>query len=137
MLSMEVRIIYIWKYKRHSQHAWFFSLSLSVSVLRMSKKAHTFSDGTTIPAGVLLAAPTLAHHMDEAIYGEAAQTLDPFRFSDKRALNDATVSHSPSTSSSFREQFTATDLTYLPFGHGQCASWLCLHSFTHFFVLWN
>jgi cytochrome P450 len=91
--------------------------------MRKSMKAHTFSDGTYIPAGVILAAPTLAHHMDETNYGDAAQTLDPFRFSDKRALSTAAAGqeHEESTPApaSFRQQFTATDMTYLPFGHGK------------------
>lgn len=73
---------------------------------------HTFLDGTSVPAGTFVAAPTTATHMDARIHAHAG-VFDPFRFSDKR---DADAGGDAS-----REQFAATSLDYIAFGHGKHA----------------
>ncbi|CCM07264.1 uncharacterized protein FIBRA_09612 [Fibroporia radiculosa] len=56
----------------------------------MSRKAvkdYTFSDGTFIPAGTYLMAPTGAIYTDDAVYPNAVE-FNPWRFSDMRDQDD-------------------------------------------------
>lgn len=62
-------------------------------------KTHTFSDGTTIPAGTLVCAPQSATQSDADNYARADEFL-PFRFADD---NDDVTS---------KRQFTSTALDY-------------------------
>jgi cytochrome P450 len=78
----------------------------AVTVTRWSRRDHTFSDGTFIPAGTLIAAPSAPLHYDDKFY-ENSQEWDPFRF---EKLADSNIS---------RRQFTSTDTKYIPFGHGE------------------
>jgi cytochrome P450 len=79
-------------------------------------KPHTFSDGTYVPAGVVLVCPTWARQKDERAYADA-HTFAPFRFEpppDENADDDikGSIPH---------RQFTTTDPQYIPFGHGRHA----------------
>jgi hypothetical protein len=56
------------------------------------QKTHTFCDGTTVPAGAIVAVPFVETHFDEENYDRAHEFL-PFRF----------VEHGPA-----RRPFTAT-----------------------------
>jgi cytochrome P450 len=90
---------------------------MAVSMQRLSQKPHTFSDGTHIPAGVLVAASSWARHTDERAYADA-HTFAPFRFEhppNAGGGDDDTKAPGP------RRQFTTTDLQYIPFGHGRHA----------------
>lgn len=70
----------------------------------------TFSDGTFIPKGTLIVAPSLSLHLDNAHY-DNAHVFDPFRFSNLRDEEGESARH----------QFTSTGPDYLPFGHGKYA----------------
>jgi cytochrome P450 len=78
----------------------------AVTLTRWSRRDHTFSDGTFIPAGTMVAAPCVPLHHDDEFY-ENSQDLDPFRFEE------------PADSNLLRRQFTSTDAKYIPFGHGE------------------
>jgi hypothetical protein len=71
-------------------------------------KPFTFSDGTFVPQGTILVAPTLPPHRDGGAF-PAPDAFDPFRFEEPPAADSA------------RKQFTTTDLSYLAFGHGKRA----------------
>lgn len=70
----------------------------------------TFSDGTFIPKGTMISAPSNCLHLDDNIYENAA-TFDPFRFARMREAAGEGTKH----------QFVSTSLDYLPFGHGRNA----------------
>jgi cytochrome P450 len=72
----------------------------------------TFSDGTTIPAGTILSAASLAVHMDEELYENADQFV-PFRFFDLREKAVA------SGDDDRRHRLTGAGVSYLPFGGGR------------------
>jgi hypothetical protein len=78
----------------------------SESLTRMTMKPVMFSDGTVVPAGTIVVAATLPQHRDETAFPEA-DALDPFRF------------ERPPSNTAARKQFTTTDVSYLPFGHGE------------------
>ncbi|EIN06118.1 cytochrome P450 [Punctularia strigosozonata HHB-11173 SS5] len=80
-----------------------------ISLLRMTLKDYTFSDGTFIPKGTSLAAPTTATHEDSVIY-EDPLTFKPWRFSDMREGSE-----------SAKHQFVNTSPEFLTFGHGKHA----------------
>jgi cytochrome P450 len=72
--------------------------------------SYTFSDGTTVPAGTFLGAPTTATHLDHELYP------DPEVFEPKRYLQgDAKGSKTTP------QQLVATSPTWIPFGHGKSA----------------
>jgi hypothetical protein len=50
-----------------------------VSLVRMSMVPYTFSNGVTVPAGTMLAAPQVSVHADNDIYDKADE-FQPFRF---------------------------------------------------------
>jgi cytochrome P450 len=82
--------------------------------MRKALQAHTFSDGTHVPAGTMIASPTWPQHLDEDSYA-SADTLDPFRFKPTMPEDADADAKGP------RRQFTTTDLSYIPFGHGRHA----------------
>ena len=53
---------------------------LQAGLTRLALHPFTFSNGVTIPAGTLVAAPSKAIYTDEEIYSNAKQ-FDGFRFS--------------------------------------------------------
>lgn len=72
---------------------------------------HTFSDGTTVPAGTFLGAPTTATHTDPSNYPDPSD-FDPARFLE--AAEDTGEKRTP-------QQFTATNPSWIAFGHGRSA----------------
>ena len=88
-----------------------------VTIIRKAMKDITLRDGTLIPRGTFLAAPTAAIHHDERKYA-APDVFDPFRFARMRDEdNDRATSL----------QFSNTSTDWLPFGHGRHA-WCASHS---------
>ena len=63
-----------------SIHASLSLTLLQVGVARIATRPFTFSNGVTIPAGTMVAAPTSAIHVDEEIYSNPHK-FDGFRFS--------------------------------------------------------
>lgn len=86
------------------------SLLVVVSITRMALKDLTLSDGTFIPAGTVLVAPSSATHADSEYYAEP-NVFNPWRFSDKREEDGENARH----------QFVATSTEYISFGHGKHA----------------
>ncbi|KAH9915638.1 cytochrome P450 [Amylocystis lapponica] len=82
----------------------------AVLTTRRTRKDHTFSDGTHIPAGTYVSTPVLGIHRDDEIYPNADQ-FDPWRFSNMRAEDGEGTKH----------QFVSTTVDYIPFGHGRHA----------------
>ena len=79
----------------------------------MTRKAlqdYSFADGTFIPAGTTISAPSHSLHHDGQFY-ENPRQFDPFRFALMRSAKGQSSKH----------QFTSTSLEYLGFGHGQRA----------------
>lgn len=72
--------------------------------MRIAKKKHTFTDGTTIPVGTFVVAAPTTVHRDEDAYPHADEFL-PFRFSDIRGKTVEGVS----------QQLSATSLTWCEF----------------------
>ncbi|KAF7360228.1 Cytochrome P450 [Mycena venus] len=64
----------------------------AVGVMRQVIKDFTFSDGTMVPTGTLIAIPVLAEHYDEANYVHGDQ-FDPFRFSRMREQAGEGIKH--------------------------------------------
>jgi cytochrome P450 len=83
-------------------------------------KPFTFSNGVTIPKGVVVTAPVNPIQRDESIY-ENANQFDGFRFSKMREQNKESAKHHASN----------TGLEFLHFGHGPHA-W-----YPHFLKLLN
>jgi len=63
-----------------SIHATLSLTLLQVGVTRIAIRPFTFSNGVTIPAGTMVAAPSSAIHVDEEIYPNPDK-FDGFRFS--------------------------------------------------------
>lgn len=82
----------------------------AVSLQRKVLQPFTFSDGTTVPVGVHVAAAAECVHLDEENYADA-DTFNGFRFAEMREEDGEGTKHSLVT--------TATN--YLPFGHGRHA----------------
>ena len=59
---------------------------LQVVLYRLALRPFTFSNGVTVPAGTLLAAPSGAIQMDETIYSNP-ENFDGFRFSNARDMD--------------------------------------------------
>ena len=72
---------------------------------RKAVKAFTFSDGTRIPSGTLLACATTSIHTDEGYYVNSTK-FDPFRFSTMREGDGEGIKH----------QLVVTSPDYLGFG---------------------
>ena len=70
----------------------------------------TLRDGTLIPRGTFLAAPTAAIHHDERKYA-APDVFDPFRFARMREAEGEDLKH----------QFVNPSLDYIAFGLGKHA----------------
>ena len=73
-------------------------------------KDFTFSDGTFIPKGTMIAVATRSLHHDERFY-ENADAFEPFRFAEMREDDSEGVKY----------QFVSTAIDYLPFGLGKQA----------------
>ncbi|KIM88557.1 hypothetical protein PILCRDRAFT_769584 [Piloderma croceum F 1598] len=82
----------------------------AISMVRLTLKDFTFSDGTVIPKGTFVGAAQCPIHHDEENYVNAG-VFDGFRFVNKRMSEGENAKH----------QLVATDPVYLPFGHGRHA----------------
>lgn len=74
-----------------------------------------FSDGTCVPAGMIVATATHATHYDEEFLDDAA-VFNPWRYVDMRGESKDT-----STSATTKWQFANPSNTYLAFGLGKHA----------------
>ena len=91
-----------------------------VKVSRLALRPFTFSNGVTVPAGTLIAAPSDSIHNDGDIYPNPEE-FDGFRFAKLRERNGVAVAG---------YQATSTSVEYLPFSYGRHAWCLffCLDS---------
>ena len=86
-----------------------------------------FTDGTFIPKGTSVVAPSRCIHLDNENY-DNAHVFDPFRFSDMRDDEGEGTKH----------HLVSTSTEYLAFGHGKHAwyetsnSPLCMCLLTNF-----
>jgi cytochrome P450 len=71
----------------------------------MALQDYTFSDGTFIPKGTILAVPSMPHQMDADTYANP-DNFEPFRFENTKE-GDVT-----------RKHFTTADPSYMGFGLG-------------------
>lgn len=96
------------------------SIHVTVTMPRKALVPFTFSDGTTIPVGTIVAAASLATHVDEDVYERGSQ-FDAFRFSDIRERSVATgeVDASVQGDKASRACMTSVGLSYLSFGGGR------------------
>lgn len=86
--------------------------NLAVAITRIAMAPHTFSDGTTVPAGTFLGAPTTATHADPAHY-PAPDVFDPARFLPPSDAENARA-RAP-------QHLAATSPSWIAFGHGKSA----------------
>jgi hypothetical protein len=89
-----------------------------VTVNRIAMRPFTFSNGFTVPAGTLIAAPSGVIHKDGEIYPNPDE-FDGFRFVKLRELNEDAVA---------RYQAFSTSTDHLTFGYGR-------HTWCAFFCL--
>ncbi|KAI0731494.1 cytochrome P450 [Fomitopsis betulina] len=80
------------------------------SMTRKALQDYTFADGTFIPAGTTISAPSHSVHHDGQFYDNPRQ-FDPFRFSRMRDDDGEGTRH----------QMVSTSTDYIPFGHGRHA----------------
>ncbi|KAI0001032.1 cytochrome P450 [Russula vinacea] len=83
-----------------------------IALGRLAMRPFTFSNGITVPAGTVVAAPLSAIHTDGEIYSNPDE-FDGFRF--------AKVREHDGDSMASRHQTGTTSITHLPFGHGRLA----------------
>ena len=81
----------------------------SVGLTRLALHPFTFSNGVTIPAGTVIAAPVTAIHTDGEIYPNPKE-FDGFRFANLRERDGVSG-----------QQVTSTSAEYLTFGYGRHA----------------
>lgn len=77
---------------------------------RYSLKPFTFSNGQTVPAGVILSCPVVSMQHDESYYSNP-DDFHPWRFSDMRQKEGE----------GHKNQFASTNPEFLAFGHGKNA----------------
>ncbi|KAJ7578344.1 cytochrome P450 [Mycena floridula] len=82
----------------------------AAGMARAVLKNFTFSDGTTVPAGNILAVASQDIHLDEAIYPKA-HDFQGFRYSDKRTMEGEGHKH----------HFVTIASDYMVFGYGRHA----------------
>ncbi|KAF8549327.1 cytochrome P450 [Imleria badia] len=84
-----------------------------IGIMTLARKAvndFTFSDGTFIPKGTSIAAPSRSVHYDGHFY-KNPEVFEPFRFAHMGEESENGPKH----------QFASTTTEYLPFGHGRHA----------------
>jgi len=84
----------------------------NVVLVRLALRPFTFSNGITVPAGTVVAAPLSAVHTDEEIY-PSPDEFDGFRFAKLRARGEDSMSS--------KHQAGTTSTAHIPFGHGRLA----------------
>jgi cytochrome P450 len=89
---------------------------------RKAMKDFTFSDGTVLPQGTIVAVAFQATRLDNGVY-DNADKFDPFRFANMREEDGDDAKHS----------FVSTNPDYLAFGHGRHAWYECLSISTSYF----
>ncbi|KAJ7589645.1 cytochrome P450 [Mycena floridula] len=82
----------------------------AISMGREVLKDFTFSDGTMVPAGNLVAVASFSIHTDESLYPNALQ-FQGFRYSDMRNIQGEGLKH----------HFVTTGPEFMLFGHGKHA----------------
>ena len=94
-----------------------------VTVNRIALHPFTFSNGVTVPAGTLIAAPSGAIHKDGEIYSNPEE-FDGFRFVKLRELNE---------DAGARHQAFSTSTDHLTFGYGRHTwyAFCCVFVLTH------
>ncbi|KAF8504637.1 cytochrome P450 [Russula emetica] len=85
---------------------------LLVVLVRLALRPFTFSNGITVPAGTVVAAPLSAIHTDGDIYPSPSE-FDGFRFAKLRERDGGGMTS--------RHQMGTTSTTHAPFGHGRHA----------------
>ncbi len=85
---------------------------LLVVLIRLALRPFTFSDGITVPAGTVVAAPLSAIHTDGEIYPSPGE-FDGFRFAKLREQDGGGMAS--------RHQMGTTCTTHVTFGHGRQA----------------
>ncbi|KIJ13827.1 hypothetical protein PAXINDRAFT_13375 [Paxillus involutus ATCC 200175] len=80
-----------------------------VSMTRKAMKDFTFSDGTVLPKGTMVAIASQAPRLDNGVY-DNADVFDPFRFASMGEDGD-----------NAKHSFASTSPDYLTFGHGRHA----------------
>jgi cytochrome P450 len=83
-----------------------------VVLVRLAMRPFTFSNGITVPAGTVVAAPLSAIHTDAEIYPNPDE-FDGFRFAKLRERDGDGMTN--------RHQTGTTSITHMPFGHGRLA----------------
>ena len=83
----------------------------TVVLMRKILKDFRFSDGTLVPAGMIVACPTHTTHCDDEFLQDA-RTFNPWRYAEMRE-EDGTASS--------KYQLINPSNTYLPFGLGKHA----------------
>ncbi|CAL1709887.1 unnamed protein product [Somion occarium] len=81
-----------------------------ISFLRRAVTDVTLSNGSFIPAGTILMAPSVCTHMDSENYDDPS-VFKPWRFSEMREGEGESTKY----------QFVSTSTSYIPFGHGKHA----------------
>ena len=105
-----------WHGQRFSLFPWVpsqFSDAVLVILVRLALRPFTFSNGMTVPAGTVVAAPLNAIHTDGEIYPNPDE-FDGFRFAKLRELGEDEMARS-------KHQAGTTSTTHMPFGHGRHA----------------
>ncbi|KIK94711.1 hypothetical protein PAXRUDRAFT_429265 [Paxillus rubicundulus Ve08.2h10] len=87
-----------------------FSLTLPVSLSRKAMKDFSFSDGTVLPKGTMVATASQTIHLDDGVYEDATK-FDPFRFANKHEEDGDGAKLS----------YVSTNADYLAFGYGRHA----------------
>jgi len=82
-----------------------------LGLVRLALRPFTFSNGVTVPAGTLIATPSIAIHTDGEIYPNP-DTFDGFRFAKLREHKGVPV---------VGQQATSSSAEYLTFGYGRHA----------------
>ncbi len=81
-------------------------------LVRIALRPFTFSNGITVPAGTVVAAPLSAIHTDGEVY-PSPDEFDGFRFAKLRERDGGSMAS--------RQQIGTTGITHVPFGHGRHA----------------
>ncbi|KAG7090375.1 hypothetical protein E1B28_009494 [Marasmius oreades] len=97
----------MWKLDSFMKEAERTNGGSAVSMHRKALKEFTFSNGTSVPAGTILAVAVNAVHHDDAIYPNA-NNFNGYRFSSIREQQGESIKH----------QMSTPDLSWLLFGHG-------------------
>ena len=86
--------------------------ALLVVLVRLALRPFTFSNGITVPAGAVVAAPLSAIHTDGKVYPSSGE-FDGFRFAKLRERDGGDMAN--------RHQMGTTCTTHVAFGHGRHA----------------